>query len=115
VAVDRGAAPAAPGGRLEVCDLSVWFGTRRALDAVTLAVPPHAVTALVGPSGGGKSTLLRAVNRLVAHAPDVRIEGRVHVGGAAPAGRDGVPASDALPRLGLRQRRLRRTARRRAP
>ncbi len=81
------AVPAAPSagpgtGRLDVRDLSVWFGTRQALDGVTLAVPPRAVTALVGPSGGGKSTLLRAVNRLVELAPDARLDGRVLLDGA---------------------------------
>jgi phosphate transport system ATP-binding protein len=67
----------APSGAVELRDLSVWFGERRALDGVTLAVPPRAVTALVGPSGGGKSTLLRAVNRLVTRAPGARVAGRV--------------------------------------
>lgn len=82
------ATSAAAAGRLEVRDLSVWFGPRRALDRVSLAVPPRAVTALVGPSGGGKTTLLRAANRLVELAPDARQEGRVLLDGAdvrAPA------------------------------
>jgi phosphate transport system ATP-binding protein len=68
-------------GHLELCELSVRFGTRVALDRVTLAVPPRAVTALVGPSGGGKSTLLRAVNRLVDRAADARVDGRVLLDG----------------------------------
>lgn len=31
---------------------------------ITLNIPANAITALFGPSGGGKSTLLRAINRL---------------------------------------------------
>jgi phosphate transport system ATP-binding protein len=91
---------AATAGRLEVRDLSVWFGARRALDGVTLAVPPRAVTALVGPSGGGKSTLLRAVNRLVGLAGDARVEGRVLLDGTdvyAP----GVDPSALRQRVGM--------------
>jgi sulfate transport system ATP-binding protein len=37
------------------------FGTAVALDDVTLEVPDGSLTALLGPSGGGKSTLLRVV------------------------------------------------------
>ena len=41
-----------------VTDLSVSFGTRRALERVTLTVQPGGVTAVVGGDGAGKSTLL---------------------------------------------------------
>src|SRR5919109_3666126 len=52
------------------------FGTRRALEAVSLRVPAGTVTALVGESGSGKTTLLRSFNRLV--EPD---RGTVAIGG----------------------------------
>ena len=94
------APPNAATGRLDVRDLSVRFGDRRALDRVTLAVPPRAVTAVVGPSGGGKSTLLRAVNRLAELAPGARLEGRVLLDGAdvyAP----GVDAAALRQRVGM--------------
>jgi ABC-2 type transport system ATP-binding protein len=44
-----------------VRDLTVDFGATRALSAVTLAVPPGQVTAVVGGDGAGKSTLLRVM------------------------------------------------------
>ena len=69
-------------GRVEIRDLSVWYGPRQALDAVSLCVPPRAVTALVGPSGGGKTTLLRAVNRMVELTPGARQTGTVLLDGA---------------------------------
>ncbi|MGI3903931.1 MAG: amino acid ABC transporter ATP-binding protein [Janthinobacterium lividum] len=40
------------------------FGVQTVLDGVDLHVPEGGVTALIGPSGGGKSTLLRCVNLL---------------------------------------------------
>jgi ABC-2 type transport system ATP-binding protein len=42
-----------------VTNLTVEFGTKRALDRVTLGVPAGRVTAVVGGDGAGKSTLLR--------------------------------------------------------
>ena len=40
------------------------FGSELVLDDVTLTVPEHSVTVLIGVSGSGKSTLLRCVNLL---------------------------------------------------
>src|ERR1700687_1191629 len=40
------------------------FGPRLVLDSITLDVRPGETVALIGPSGGGKSTLLRCLNGL---------------------------------------------------
>lgn len=70
------AAPAT-GARLAAHGLTVWRGDRRVLDAVDLDVPPGAVTALLGPSGAGKTSLLRTLVRLEAPATGrVELDGR---------------------------------------
>jgi sulfate/thiosulfate transport system ATP-binding protein len=46
---------------IEVKSLSKRFGDFAALDDVSLTVPDGSLTALLGPSGGGKSTLLRVI------------------------------------------------------
>ncbi len=62
---------------LQTVGLNVYYGGRKILDNVNLAVPRNTVFAIMGPSGSGKSTLLRVFNRLVELAPNARVEGRV--------------------------------------
>ncbi len=45
-------------------DVSVHYGTKRALFDVNLNVRKNTVAALIGPSGCGKSTFLRCLNRM---------------------------------------------------
>jgi oligopeptide/dipeptide ABC transporter ATP-binding protein len=62
---------------LEVSDLSVRFGAARAVDGVSLSLPPGpSGLGLVGESGSGKTTIARVLMRLVAPtAGEVRFEG----------------------------------------
>jgi cystine transport system ATP-binding protein len=49
---------------IEVQNLKKSFGSLSVLKGVTFTVPKGRVTAVIGPSGGGKSTLLRCLNLL---------------------------------------------------
>ena len=62
---------------ITIRSVSKRFGDAVALDDVNLDVPDGSLTALLGPSGGGKSTLLRVVAGL--ETPDsgtVEIDGQ---------------------------------------
>jgi branched-chain amino acid transport system ATP-binding protein len=52
----------APG--LTVFGLSIQFGGLKAVEDVSLTIPPSTVAGLIGPNGSGKSTFLNLVSRL---------------------------------------------------
>lgn len=62
---------------LDVADLVVGFGGRRALSGLSLYARPGQVTALLGPNGAGKTTTIRVVTGLVTPTSGlVRVLGR---------------------------------------
>ena len=75
--------------RIEIRDLSKFFGERAALRNLSLMLEPGTTTTLVGPSGAGKTTLLRCLAGLVAQdTGEIMFDG-ASVGGL-PAERRGV-------------------------
>ena len=50
---------------LEVKDLTVWYGSIRALNKVSFEVDKGESVALIGPNGAGKSTALRAITGIL--------------------------------------------------
>ncbi len=60
---------------LEVTDMTVAFGAKRALDDVTFAVPAGCIVGVIGPNGAGKTTLFRAMLGLLPYTGNVRIAG----------------------------------------
>jgi phosphate transport system ATP-binding protein len=67
--------------KVDIKDLSFYYGTNKALKDVTLPVYDRKVTAFIGPSGCGKSTLLRVLNRIYELYPGQRAEGEVLLDG----------------------------------
>lgn len=61
-------------GAIRTVDLCKSFGPRVILDRISLSIEPGETVALLGPSGGGKSTLLRCLNGLTPFdAGEVRV------------------------------------------
>ncbi|WP_246480801.1 phosphate ABC transporter ATP-binding protein PstB [Motiliproteus sediminis] len=62
---------------LQVRDLDLYYGDKRALNKINMDIPQNRVTAFIGPSGCGKSTLLRCFNRMNDLVDGCRIEGKI--------------------------------------
>ncbi len=62
-------------------DVSVHYGGKQALFAVSLKIPERQVIALIGPSGCGKSTFLRCLNRMNDVIPICVVSGEILLDG----------------------------------
>jgi phosphate transport system ATP-binding protein len=67
--------------KIQVEQLSFYYGLQRALSNVSMSIPANRVTGLIGPSGCGKSTFLRCLNRMNDIIPNTRVEGVVRLDG----------------------------------
>src|SRR3990172_6846341 len=62
---------------IEARNLSLYYGSFRAVKNVDLLIERQKVTAIIGPSGCGKSTVLRSFNRMNELVPTAWAEGEV--------------------------------------
>ena len=63
--------------KIDIRDLSFFYGQTKSLKNISLPLYDRKVTAFIGPSGCGKSTLLRVLNRMYSLYPGQRAEGEV--------------------------------------
>jgi phosphate transport system ATP-binding protein len=86
--------------KVEVKNLSVYYGKFRALTDINLPVYANKITAIIGPSGCGKSTLLRSFNRMNDLTPNARIEGEILLDGESVLDQN-VDVVDVRRRVGM--------------
>jgi phosphate transport system ATP-binding protein len=61
----------------DVDEISVHYGSHKAIRDVTLDFNVNEITALIGPSGCGKSTFIRCLNRMNDLIPSARVDGKI--------------------------------------
>jgi phosphate transport system ATP-binding protein len=66
---------------LSVRGLSIRYGDKTALQGVDLDVRPHEIFGIIGPANAGKTSFLRALNRMDEFVPHMRVEGSVTFAG----------------------------------
>ncbi|MFF0066153.1 amino acid ABC transporter ATP-binding protein [Streptomyces sp. NPDC005279] len=71
------ATPVTGDALVALSDVNKYFGALHVLQDIDLKVAPGEVVVVIGPSGGGKSTLCRAINRLeTIDSGEIRIDGK---------------------------------------
>ena len=58
-------------------NMFLHYGSKMALNNISISIPEKKVTAFIGPSGCGKSTFLRSLNRMNDLIDGVKIEGKI--------------------------------------
>jgi phosphate transport system ATP-binding protein len=64
-------------------NVSIYYGSFRAVTDVSLTIYEHEITAFIGPSGCGKTTVLRTLNRMNDLIVGARVEGDIFYRGAS--------------------------------
>jgi phosphate transport system ATP-binding protein len=67
--------------RFSVRNVNLYYGDFHAVEDVSMTIEPNQVTALIGSSGCGKTTMLRSLNRMHELTPGARVEGEVDLDG----------------------------------
>jgi phosphate transport system ATP-binding protein len=63
--------------KIQTENMFLHYGSKMALNNVSVSIPENRVTAFIGPSGCGKSTFLRSLNRMNDLIDGVKIEGKI--------------------------------------
>ena len=67
--------------KLQVDDLSIHYGDLTALEGVTLDIREHEIFGIIGPANAGKTSFLKAINRMDMFNPEMKVDGHIHFNG----------------------------------
>ncbi len=81
-------------------EVTVFYGDKPAVRNVSFDIARHEITALIGPTGCGKSTLIRCLNRMNDLITTARVEGKVVYHGQDLYGPE-VDAVEVRKRIGM--------------
>jgi phosphate transport system ATP-binding protein len=67
--------------KLAIRDLTIRYGNAVALQGVSLEVREHEIFGIIGPANSGKTSFLKAVNRMDVFTAGMRVEGQIDFNG----------------------------------
>jgi len=70
-----------PALKLDVRDLSIYYGDTPALENVSLDVREHEIFGIIGPANAGKTSFLKSLNRMDMFTSNMKVQGDIHFNG----------------------------------
>ena len=67
--------------KLGVENLSIHYGGNMALDNVSLDIREHEIFGIIGPANAGKTSFLKAINRMDMFNPEMKVDGTIKFNG----------------------------------
>jgi len=67
--------------KIEVKDLTIRYGDKVALEGVTLDIRENEIFGIIGPANSGKTSFLRALNRMDLFTPGMQVDGTIRFDG----------------------------------
>lgn len=67
--------------KIEIKNLSVSYGSNKVLENLNLDIYKNEVLAIIGPANSGKSSLLKALNRMTDFNPEAKVSGDILLDG----------------------------------
>ena len=71
----------APDPVLTLRDVGISYGDEAAMSGVSFDVNRHEIFGIIGPAGGGKTSLMRAINRMDEFTPGMKVTGSISLNG----------------------------------
>jgi len=73
--------PSAAAPKVEVRDLTIHYGQKVALHDVSLDIRENEIFGIIGPANSGKTSFVRALNRMDLFTPGMRVDGTIRFDG----------------------------------
>jgi len=73
--------PSATAPKVEVRDLTIRYGQKIALQDVSLDIRENEIFGIIGPANSGKTSFVRALNRMDLFTPGMRVDGTIRFDG----------------------------------
>ncbi len=67
--------------KMDVRGLSIYYGDSPAIENVTLDIREHEIFGIIGPANAGKTSFLKALNRMDMFASNMKVRGDIHFNG----------------------------------
>ena len=67
--------------KLDVRDVSIYYDGTPALEGVTLEIKEHEIFGIIGPANAGKTSFLKAINRMDMFTANMKVQGDIYFNG----------------------------------